>query len=102
MNLSDNVQLAIVLGIVVLVALVVGRGMKVGFRNFFVSVHEKKERDRIEALNRVDARNGRFERVTGTTDSASADVLLLNDSNLDGMDIGPVTGKRVSENSPRE
>jgi len=93
MNLSDNVQLATLLGVVVVVALILGRGMKVGFKNFFVSVDEKKARDKIEALNRIDARNGEIAAVTGTTDSAPADVSLLNDSKLDGMNIGPVTGK---------
>jgi hypothetical protein len=101
MDLSNNVQLAIVLGVVVVVALILGRGMKVGFKNFFVSVDEKKARDKIEALNRVDARNGVIEAVTGTTDTASADVSLLNDSKLDGMKIGPVTGKNTSGTAPR-
>jgi hypothetical protein len=102
MDLSDNVQLALVIGVVVVVALIVGRGLNVGFKNFFVSVDAKKERDEIEILNRVDARRGKIDEVTGTTDSAPADVSMLNDSKLDGMNIGPVTGKNVSGTKHRE
>lgn len=95
--LQDNVVVIVaIVAVVVVGALVLGRGLKVGWKNIFVGVDPKQERDNVEVATRLKATDSEFRNISGTSGTGPTDVKVLTDAEMKNVKVGDIIGKDVS------